>query len=126
MIDLRMKRKMFIFAKNKLMEPIVVAANLIVALLVSAVIVFCGLYVRRHPEKMSGYNTMSREKLAKIDLPRVGRFISNMMFATIPFMLAAPFMPSMELFEAMLVSPLLIFGIVAVLYVNIFEKRFMK
>lgn len=126
MIDLRMKRKMFIFAKNKLMEPIVVVANLIVALLVSAVIVFCGLYVRRHPEKMSGYNTMSREKLAKIDLPRVGRFISNMMFATIPFMLAAPFMPSMELFEAMLVSPLLIFGIVAVLYVNIFEKRFMK
>lgn len=126
MIDLRMKRKMFIFAKNKLMEPIVVVANLIVALLVSAVIVFCGLYVRRHPEKMSGYNTMSREKLAKIDLPRVGRFISNMMFATIPFMLAAPFMPSMELFEAMLVSPLLIFGIVAVLYVNIFEKRFIK
>lgn len=126
MIDLRMKRKMFIFAKNKLMEPIVVVANLIVALLVSAVIVFCGLYVRRHPEKMSGYNTMSRDKLAKIDLPRVGRFISNMMFATIPFMLAAPFMPSMELFEAMLVSPLLIFGIVAVLYVNIFEKRFMK
>lgn len=126
MIDLRMKRKMFIFAKNKLMEPIVVVANLIVALLVSAVIVFCGLYVRRHPEKMSGYNTMSREKLAKIDLPRVGRFISNMMFATIPFMLAAPFMPNLKLFEAMLVSPLLIFGIVAVLYVNIFEKRFMK
>ncbi len=108
------------------MEPTVVVANLIVALLMSVVIVFCGLYVRRHPEKMSGYNTMSRDKLAKIDLPRVGRFISNMMFATIPFMLAAPFMPSMELFEAMLVSPLLIFGIVAVLYVNIFEKRFMK
>lgn len=117
---------MFIFAKNKDVEPTVVTINLIVALLVSVVIALCGLYVRRHPEKISGYNTMSREKLAKIDLTRVGRFISNMMFATIPFMLAAPFMPSMELFEAMLVSPLLIFGIVAVLYVNIFEKRFMK
>lgn len=108
------------------MEPTVVVVNLIVALLVSAVIVLLGLYVRRHPEKISGYNTMSRDKLAKIDLPRVGRFISNMMFATIPFMLAAPFMPNLKLFEAMLVSPLLIFGIVAVLYVNIFEKRFMK
>lgn len=108
------------------MEPAVVIILFVVALLVSVVIVFCGLDVRRHPEKISGYNTMSRDKLAKIDLPRVGRFISNMMFAAIPFMLAAPFMPSMELFEAMLVSPLLIFGIVAVLYVNIFEKRFMK
>lgn len=108
------------------MEANVVITLFVGSLLVSAVIVLLGLYVRRHPENISGYNTMPRKKLAKIDLPRVGRFISNMMFATIPFMLAAPFMPSMELFEAMLVSPLLIFGIVAVLYVNIFEKRFMK
>ena len=42
----------------------------IVALLVSAIVVSIGLYVRRHPEKMSGYNTMSRDKLSKIDLPR--------------------------------------------------------
>lgn len=126
MIDLRMTRKRFIFAKKKDMEPTVVIILFVGTLLVSVVIALCGLYVRRHPEQISGYNTMSREKLAKIDLPRVGRFISNMIFATIPFMLAAPFMPNLKLFEAMLVSPLLIFGIVAVLYVNIFEKRFMK
>lgn len=126
MIDLQMTRKRFIFAKKKDMEPTVVIILFVGTLLVSVVIALCGLYVRRHPEKISGYNTMSHEKLAKIDLPRVGRFISNMMFATIPFMLAAPFMPNLKLFEAMLVSPLLIFGIVAVLYVNIFEKRFMK
>ena len=108
------------------MEPAVVIILFVGTLLVSAVIVLLGLYVRRHPEQISGYNTMSREKLAKIDLPRIGRFISNMIFATIPFMLAAPFMPNLKLFEAMLVSPLLIFGIVAVLYVNIFEKKFMK
>jgi len=126
MIDLRMTRKRFIFAKKKDMEPTVVIILFVGTLLVSVVIALCGLYVRRHPEQISGYNTMSREKLAKIDLPRVGRFISNMIFATIPFMLAAPFMPNLKLFEAMLMSPLLIFGIVAVLYVNIFEKRFMK
>ncbi len=126
MIDLRMTRKRFIFAKKKDMEPTVVIILFVGTLLVSVVIALCGLYVRRHPEQISGYNTMSREKLAKIDLPRIGRFISNMIFATIPFMLAAPFMPNLKLFEAMLVSPLLIFGIVAVLYVNIFEKRFMK
>lgn len=108
------------------MEPTVVIILLIGTLLVSVVIALCGLYVRRHPENISGYNTMSREKLAKIDLPRVGRFISNMIFAAIPFMLTAPFMPSLELFKAMLISPLLFFAIVAVLYVNIFEKRFMK
>lgn len=108
------------------MEPTVVIILFVGTLLVSVVIALCGLYVRRHPEQISGYNTMSREKLAKIDLPRIGRFISNMIFAAIPFMLAAPFMPNLKLFEAMLVSPLLIFGIVAVLYVNIFEKRFMK
>lgn len=126
MIDLRMTRKRFIFAKKKDMEPTVVIILFVGTLLVSVVIALCGLYVRRHPEQISGYNTMSREKLAKIDFPRIGRFISNMIFATIPFMLAAPFMPNLKLFEAMLVSPLLIFGIVAVLYVNIFEKRFMK
>ncbi len=126
MIDLQMTRKRFIFAKKKDMEPTVVIILFVGTLLVSVVIALCGLYVRRHPEQISGYNTMSREKLAKIDLPRIGRFISNMIFAAIPFMLAAPFMPNLKLFEAMLVSPLLIFGIVAVLYVNIFEKRFMK
>ena len=126
MIDLRMTRKRFIFAKKKDMEPTVVIILFVGTLFVSVVIALCGLYVRCHPEQISGYNTMSREKLAKIDLPRIGRFISNMIFATIPFMLAAPFMPNLKLFEAMLVSPLLIFGIVAVLYVNIFEKKFMK
>ena len=98
----------------------------IVALLVSAIVVSIGLYVRRHPEKMSGYNTMSRDRLSKIDLPRIGRFVSNMMFAAIPFMLASPFMPSVRLSMALLASPLFIATIAAVIYLNVFEKRFLK
>ena len=108
------------------MEPLEVIILLVMALFVSAVIVLCALHVRRHPEKMAGYNTMPREKLAKIDLPRIGRFISNMMLASIPFTLASPFMPSHDLAAAMLASPLMISGIAAVLYVNIFEKRFYR
>ena len=92
----------------------------------SFIVVRLGLYIRRYPEKMSGYNTMPREKLDKIDLPRVGRFVSNMMFADIPFMFSAPFMPNVELSVTMLSSPLLIIVIVAALYINIFKKQFYK
>ena len=108
------------------MEPLVMIIRLISAFFVSAVFALCALHVRRHPEKMGGYNTMSREKLARIDLPRIGRFVSNMLFAAIPFILVSPFMPSEELFAAMLASPPIILGIAAALYINIFEKRFYR
>lgn len=108
------------------MEAVDVVICLVFALLMSLIVVRLGLYIRRHPEKMSGYNTMPREKLDKIDLPRVGRFVSNMMFVAIPFMLSAPFMPNVELSVTMLSSPLLIIVIVAALYINIFKKQFYK
>jgi hypothetical protein len=108
------------------METVNVVICLVFALLMSFIVVRFGLYIRRHPEKMSGYNTMPREKLDKINLPRVGRFVSNMMFAAIPFMLSAPFMPNVELSVAMLSSPLLITAITAALYINIFKKKFYK
>ena len=108
------------------MEAVDVVICLVFALLMSFIVVRLGLYIRRYPEKMSGYNTMPREKLDKIDLPRVGRFVSNMMFVAIPFMLSAPFMPNVELSVTMLSSPLLIIVIVAALYINIFKKQFYK
>ena len=108
------------------METVDVVICLVFALLISFIVVRFGLYIRRHPEKMSGYNTMPREKLDKIDLPRVDRFGSHMMLADIPFMFSAPFMPNVELSVAMLSSPLLITVIVAALYINIFKKQFYK
>ena len=108
------------------MEAVDVVICLVFALLMSFIVVRLGLYIRRHPEKMSGYNTMPREKLDKIDLPRVGRFVCNMMFVAIPFMLSDPFMPNVELSVTMLSSPLLITVIVAALYINIFKKQFYK
>ena len=108
------------------MEPLVVIIHLVMALFVSAVFALCALDVRRHPEKIAGYNTMPREKLARIDLPRIGRFIPNMILASIPFMLVSPFMPNQDMAIAMLAAPPIIMVIVAVFYVNIFEKRFYK
>ena len=96
------------------------------ALVFSALWSCCALYVRRHPEKIAGYNTMPLEKLCKIDLPRIGRFISNMLFAAIPFILVSPLMPSEDLYIAMLASPPIISAIAAALYINVFEKRFLK
>lgn len=100
--------------------------HLIMALAFSALWSGCALYIRRHPEKIAGYNTMPFEKLCKIDLPRIGRFISNMLFAAIPFILVSPFMQSEDFCMAMLASPPIISAIAAALYVNLFEKRFLK
>lgn len=109
-----------------MMELSVVIIQLVFALFLATVWAWCAHYVRRHPEKMSGYNAMPREKLDKIDLPRIGRFVSNMMFTAIPFILASPFMPNQDISVAMLASPPIILCIVAALYINIFEKRFYK
>ena len=108
------------------MEPLVVIVHLAMAVFVSAVFALCALHVRRHPEKMAGYNTMPRDKLSKIDLPRIGRFVSNMLFVSIPFMLVSPFMPNEDMAVAMLASPPIVLGVVAALYINIFEKKFYK
>ncbi len=88
--------------------------------------VFAGIHVRRHPENISGINTMSSEERNKLDLQRVGRFFSNMLFAALPFMLIAPFMPSEKLFEVMLLVPTIILGVMAAIYFNVFKKKFFK
>ena len=88
--------------------------------------VFAGIYVRRHPENISGINTMAREKRDKLDPQRVGRFFSNTLFAALPFILIAPFMPSERLFEVMLLVPAIALAIVAAIYFNVFKKKFSK
>ena len=88
--------------------------------------VFAGIYVRRHPENISGINTMAREKRDKLDFQRVGRFFSNTLFATLPFTLIAPFMPTEQLFEVILLVPAIALSIIAVIYFNIFEEKFQK
>lgn len=97
-----------------------------ISLFMAIIWIIAGLYVRRHPQNISGINSMPREKRNKLDLQRVGRFISNSLFSAIPFMLAAPFMPSERLFEVMLLVPAIVLAILAAIYFNVFKKKFLK
>ena len=97
-----------------------------VSLSMAIIWIIAGIYVRRHPENISGINSMPREKRNKLDLQRVGRFISNMLFAALPFILIAPFMPSERLFEVILLVPAITLAIVAAIYFNVFKKNFSK
>ena len=84
------------------------------------------LFVRRHPETMAGYNTMPRKKRERIDLHRIGRLVSNGMYAGIPCMLLAPLMPTRGLFMTMLVGAPVGLLVAVAIYVNLCAKKFEK
>ena len=54
------------------------------ALIFAAVWCLIALLLRHYPETMAGYNTMPKAKREKIDIQKLGRFISNAMFAGVP------------------------------------------
>lgn len=84
------------------------------------------LFLRHYPETMSGYNTMPREKREKVDIHRLGRLVSNVMFAGVPFALLSPLMPSAELYMLMLVGVPAAMLVVAGIYVNVRKEKFEK
>ena len=84
------------------------------------------LFLRRYPETMSGYNTMPKAKREKIDIEKMGRLISNVMFAGVPFALLSPLMPSKELYVLMLVGVPAGLLIAVAIYVNVCKKKFEK
>ena len=96
------------------------------ALIFAAVWCLIALLLRHYPETMAGYNTMPKAKREKIDIQKLGRFISNAMFAGVPSVLLAPLMPSEELYALLLCwipcGVLVVVGI----YVNVRIKKFEK
>ena len=84
------------------------------------------LLLRHYPETMAGYNTMPKAKREKIDIHRLGRLVSNVMFAGVPFALLSPLMPSEELYALMLVGVPAAMLVVAGIYVNVRIKKFEK
>ena len=92
------------------------------------VVVWCliALFLRHYPETMAGYNTMPKAKREKIDIHRLGRLVSNVMFAGVPFALLSPLMPSEELYALMLVGVPAAMLVVAGIYVNVRIKKFEK
>lgn len=91
-------------------------------------VVWCliALLLRHYPETMAGYNTMPRDKREKIDIHRIGRLVSNAMFAGVPSALASPLMPSERLYALMLVGVPATLLIACAIYVNVRKNKFEK
>ena len=94
------------------------------AIIFAIVWVLIALLLRHYPETMAGYNTMPKAKREKIDIRKLGRFISNVMFAGVPFALLAPLMPSEELYMLMLVGVPAVMLVACAIYVNVRKDKF--
>ncbi len=84
------------------------------------------LFLRRCPETMAGYNTAPKAEREKIDIQKLGRFVSNAMLAGIPFVLLSPLMPTMALYTLLLCWIPCGIVVVAGIYVNVCKKKFEK
>ena len=94
------------------------------AIIFAAVWVLIALLLRHYPETMAGYNTMPKAKRAEIDIRKLGRFISNVMFAGVPSVLLSPLMPSVGLYSLLLCWIPCGVLIVAGIYVNVRKDKF--
>ena len=91
-------------------------------------VVWCliALFLRSYPETMAGYNTMPKEKRARIDVEKIGSVVSRAMYAGVPFVLLSSLMPSKELYVLMLVGVPMGLLIGVAIYVNVCKKKFEK
>ena len=96
------------------------------ALIFAVVWCLIALFLRHYPETMAGYNTMPKAKRENIDIQKLGRFVSNAMFAGVPSVLLSPLMPSAELYMLMLVGVPAAMLVVAGIYVNVRKDKFAK
>jgi len=94
------------------------------ALIFAAVWSLIALLLRHYPETMAGYNTMPKAKREKIDIKKLGRFISNAMFVGVPSVLLSPLMPSAELYSLLLCWIPCGMLVVAGIYVNVRKEKF--
>ena len=92
------------------------------------VVVWCliALFLRHYPETMAGYNTMPKAKRENIDIQKLGRFVSNSMFAGAPSVLLSPLMPNEGLYSLMLCWIPCGIVVVAGIYVNVRKDKFAK
>ena len=96
------------------------------ALIFAAVWALIALLLRHYPETMAGYNTMPREKRAEIDIQKLGRLMSNVMFAGVPSVLLSPLMPSVGLYSLLLCWIPCGMLVVAGIYVNVRKDKFKR
>lgn len=95
------------------------------ALIFAVVWSLIALLLRHYPETMAGYNTMPEARREKVDIEKIGRLVSRVMYAGVPFALIAPLMPDEKLFTLLLLVPAALLIAVAV-YVNVKNEKFNK
>ena len=96
------------------------------AVIFAAVWCLIALLLRHYPETMAGYNTMPKQKREKIDIQKLGRFVSSAMLAGVPSVLLAPLMPSEELYALLLCWIPCGILVGCAIYVNVRIKKFEK
>lgn len=96
------------------------------ALIFAVVWLLIALFIRHYPETMAGYNTMPKAKRERVNIEKIGRLVSNTMFASVPFALAAPLMPSEKLYVLMLVGVPAVLLVACAIYVNVRKEKFNK
>ena len=96
------------------------------AVIFAAVWCLIALFLRHYPETMAGYNTMPKAKREKIDIEKIGRLVSNVMFVGVPFTLLSPLMPSATLYSLLLCWIPCGMLVVAGIYVNVRKEKFEK
>ena len=94
------------------------------AVIFAAVWALIALLLRHYPETMAGYNTMPKAKREQIDIQKLGRLLSNVMFAGVPSSLLSPLMPSVGLYSLLLCWIPCGMLIAAGIYVNVRIEKF--
>lgn len=91
-------------------------------------VIWCliALLLRHYPETMAGYNTMPKAEREKVDIQKLGRFVSSAMFAGVPSALLSPLMPSVGLYSLLLCWIPCGVVVAAGIYVNVRKKKFEK
>ena len=96
------------------------------AIIFAVIWALIALLLRHYPETMAGYNTMPKAEREKVDIQKLGRFVSNAMFAGVPSALLSPLMPSVGLYSLLLCWIPCGVVVAAGIYVNVRKKKFEK
>lgn len=96
------------------------------AIIFVAVWFLIALFISHYPETMAGYNTMPKAKREKIDIEKIGRLVSRVMYAGVPFALIAPLMPNEKLYALLLCGIPCGMLLVVAIYVNVKKEKFNK
>lgn len=85
-----------------------------------------GELVRRYPETISGFSTMSKERRAKYDMPKIGLFIAKWMRGSAAAVLLSLALPEPLKMQVLVFVPIILIGICYAYLLKYRDVRFLK